>query len=175
MIMWRTVLHRYVKKLNSAFRAWGPHLMRLRSPPGAQIYLRFGGADADPSVKLAAAGAPLRNISEGEFNIGLFVLEEDGVSIDEQASAAAAAPGAVKYRGMMIQNHDVANFRFATVEWAAPAGAEGMDAGAAAVLQVDASDGRAKAVVDAAPHVDGFQIVLGAGVARLYIFGGALL
>ena len=33
----------------------------------------------------------------------------------------------------------------------------------------------AKPVVDAAPHVDGFQIVLGAGVARLYIFGGALL
>lgn len=146
----------FVKKLNSVFRAWGPHLMRLRSPPGAQIYLRYG-ADADPSKKLVAAGAPLRNISDGEFNIGLFVA--DGVS--SSGKGGNAVRDATWSHGVMIQNHDAANFRFATVEWAF------------AVMEVDASDGRAKPVVDAAPHVSGFQIVLGAGVARLYIYDGA--
>ena len=71
----------------------------------------------------------------------------------------------------MVQNHDHANFRFATVHWPG----EGPSGDAAEVLEVDRVDGRAKPVVDAAPHVDGFQIVLGAGAARLYLLGGPLM
>ena len=110
------------------------------------------------------AGAPLRNISEGEFNVGLFVVDGDVLN----SKQASFTRGTMPWRAMMIQNHDAANFRFATVDWAIP-----LVSGA--VMEVDRSDGRAKPVVDAAPHVRGFQIVLEAGTARLYIFDRALV
>jgi hypothetical protein len=59
------------------------------------------------------------------------------------------------------------NFRFATVIW-------GGGTGAAPPLEVNQYDGQARVAVDAAPHVDGFQIMLGAGEARLYMFNNAL-
>ena len=138
--------------------------MKLRVQAGAQVYLRFG-ADPDPSHKLAVANAPLTNISRGEFNIGLFV--------EQAAKHAGDAPLAdtTACRAMMVQNHDHANFRFATVHWPG----KGPSGDAASVLEVDAADGRAKPTADAAPHVAGFQIVLGPGAARLYLFGGPLM
>lgn len=128
--------------------------------PAARCTFERYGADAGPSRKLVAARAPLTNISEGEFNIGLFVVA--GNSSDR---------GATPWHGMMIQNHDAANFRFATVEWAV---AGGDNALGDSVMEIDASDGSLKPVVDAAPHVRGFQIVLAAGAGRLYIFDRAI-
>ena len=139
--------------------------MKLRVQAGAQVYLRFG-ADPDPSHKLAVANAPLTNISRGEFNIGLFVEQAA-----KDAGDAPVADTSTACRAMMVQNHDHANFRFATVHWPG----KGPSGDAASVLEVDAADGRAKLVADAAPHVAGFQIVLGPGAARLYLFGGPLM
>ena len=60
---------------------------------------------------------------------------------------------------MMLQNHDASNWRFVTVVWADNVTA----------LEVDQDDGVARPAVDAAPHVDGFQVQLDAGAARLYL------
>ena len=71
--------------------------------------------------RLAAAGAPLRNISQGDYNIGLFVdgrtTAAEGPRVRGRAAAAAAGN---EYAAMLIQNHDASNFRFATVVF--PAG-----------------------------------------------------
>eukprot|EP01051_Picozoa_sp_SAG22_P011668 SAG22_NODE_1145_length_5374_cov_15.659526_1_plen_57_part_00 len=53
------------------------------------------------------------------------------------------------------------------------AGAGGDGAPPPGVREVDQLDGKAKPPQDAAPHVDGFQIQLGAGEARLYLLGAA--
>jgi len=141
------------RRLNSVFRAWGPILMQLRTPPGGQVYLRFADGDQGMGLKLAAARAPLVNISVGDYNIGLFFDEEKG-----------PASG---YSTMRIQNHDASNFRFATVVWPGTSTPSG---DVAKVYEVNQETGVAEPVVDAATHVAGFQIVLSAGQARLYQF-----
>ena len=165
---------RIITRLNSVFAAWGPTLMQMRTPVGGQIYFRYG-ADGDPSKRLAAfgTGSPITNISRGEFNVAFFVR-----SVTTATPAAHAGGGNNPFCGMMVQNHDHANFRFATIDWRdadADADGNGNGNGAGAsppgVFEVDQHDGRAKPAVDAAPHVDGFQIVLDAGSARLYLFG----
>ena len=142
-------------ELNGRLRALGPTLMSMRTcsevagdctmagcASRCQIYLRAN--DTDPSTKLQASGAPLVNISVGDYNIGLFQHED------------ATRKGG----GMMIQNHDASNFRWSTVVW--PHGTP--------PSEVDQVHGDARPAVDAAPHVDGFQIFLGAGEARLFLF-----
>ena len=89
------------------------------------------------------------NISVGDYNIGLFQNE------------AAEAAEAAEVDGMMLQNHDASNWRFTTVVWDP----------ARPPLEVDQVDGRAKPAMDAAPHVPGFQVALGAGEGRFYLFG----
>merc|ERR1712060_775166 len=141
------------RRLNSVFRAWGPTLMQLRTPPGGQLYLRFADGGAGMGEKLAAARAPLVNITQGDYNIGLFFDEEKGL--------------ASGYSAMMIQNHDAANFRFATVVWPGNSTPSG---DISKVREVNPETGVAEPLADAATHVDGFQIVLDAGQARLYRF-----
>eukprot|EP01050_Picozoa_sp_SAG11_P005563 SAG11_NODE_397_length_9785_cov_3.709581_7_plen_230_part_00 len=113
--------------------------------------MRFADGAVGMGRKLAAARAPLVNISSGDYNLGLF--------FDEKLGPASG------YSAMMIQNHDASNFRFATVVWPGTATPSG---DIAKVLEVDRNSGMAKPVVDAATHVAGFQIVLNAGEGRLY-------
>ena len=133
-----------------------------------QIYLRAN--DTDPSRKLQASGAGgmLLNISKGDYNIGLFQTEAvAGVETDEEGEGRDLNLLAGATSALMVQNHCASNFRFATVIW-------GGGTGAAPPLEVNQYDGQARVAVDAAPHVDGFQIMLGAGEARLYMFNNAL-
>jgi hypothetical protein len=152
------------RALNSRLKALGPHLMRMRTCSSGvisnctmescksecQVYLR-AIVDKDPAPKLAAARLPLVNISVGDFNLARFDYEDDSKRND------------ISSFGMMLQNHDASNFRFATVVWAS------MNGSRSPCLEVGQHDGLAKAPEDAAPHVDGFQIELGAGEARLYL------
>ena len=141
------------RRLNSVFRAWGPTLMRLRTPAGGQLYLRYADGAQGMGRKLCAAQSPLVNISTGDYNVGLFY---------EEALGPASGISAI-----MLQNHDAANWRFATVIWRGTTTPSG---DVSKVLEVDGSTGRAAPVQDAATHVAGFQVVLDAGQARLYRF-----
>lgn len=146
------------RRLNSIFRAWGPTLMGLRTPAGGQVYLRFADGAQGMGRKLAAANAPLVNISLGDYNVGMFYNE---------TRSFGSAPDGNQITAIMLQNNDAANFRFATVVWRGSSTPSG-DIGK--VMEVDGSDGRAKPVQDAATHVAGFQVVLNAGEAKLYSF-----
>jgi hypothetical protein len=131
-----------------------------------QVYLRAN--DTDPSRKLRASGASvmLSNISKGDYNIGLFqpegatAMEPWGESSENDDANHAQSVLARAPQALMLQNHDAANFRFTTVEW----GSTGPP------LEVDQYSGQAHVAEDAAPHVGGFQVMLGAGEARLYVF-----
>jgi hypothetical protein len=150
-------VYEITRRLNSVFRAWGPTLMKLRTPPGGQLYLRFADGAEGMGQKLAAARAPLLNISTGDYNIGFFFDEAKG-------------PQASGYSAMLIQNHDAANFRFATVVFPGTSTPSG---DVVRVLEVDSETGEAAPIVDAATHVAGFQIVLDAGQGRLYVLAQA--
>ena len=66
----------------------------------------------------------------------------------------------------LVLLQDASNFRFATVVFPGSSTASG---DVANVLEVDGQTGEANPIVDAAPHVDGLQIVLDAGQGRLYL------
>jgi hypothetical protein len=132
--------------------------MGLRTPAGGQVYLRFADGAQGMGRKLAAANAPLVNISLGDYNVGLFYNE---------TRSFGSAPDGNQITAIMLQNNDAANFRFATVVWR---GSSTLSGDIDKVMEVDGSDGRAKPVQDAATHVAGFQVVLNAGEAKLYTF-----
>ena len=118
----------------------------------------------------------LSNISKGDYNIGLFQpegataldlisfaepsMEPRRESSENDDANHAQIVLARASQALMLQNHDAANFRFTTVEW----GSTGPP------LEVDQYSGQAHVAEDAAPHVGGFQVMLGAGEARLYVF-----
>ena len=108
----------------------------------------------------------LSNISTGDYNIAVFHPEhENTLEVRAESSEHAVANHvqnvlARASQALMLQNHDASNFRFTTVVW----GSTGPP------LEVDQYSGRAHVAEDAAPHVGGFQVMLGAGEARLYIF-----
>jgi len=118
-----------------------------------QAYIRMADKGAAISDKLRAAKAhPLLNISAGDYNVGVF-----SYAASETGGQQSAAGGA-----LMLQNHDASNWRFTTVVWER--------ALAASVREIDQVHGTAAAPVDACPHVDGFQVQLDAGSARLYTY-----
>eukprot|EP01043_Picozoa_sp_COSAG02_P056976 COSAG02_NODE_6842_length_3331_cov_3.012995_6_plen_112_part_00 len=108
----------------------------------------------------------LSNISKGDYNIALFqpergsAMETWAKSSENDDTNRAANILAQASQALMLQNHDAANFRFTTVKW----GSTGSP------LEVDQYSGRVHVAEDAAPHVGGFQVMLGAGEARMYIF-----
>ena len=164
-----------------------------------QLYLR-ATADWNRSQPLVAPpslrGWPVANLAPGDYNLALFQKEGaksganeaaalmlqnhdaancetycrtcDGLELLCLASTDYSCVASPLYSPVLTLARGHTG-RWVTVMWA---GAGADSAPPEGVREVDQLDGKAKPLQDAAPHVDGFQIQLGAGEARLYLLGG---
>ena len=157
------------QQVNSAVMALAPTLMQLRctnvsfinqNDPSSQLLPAEGG---DPTCAGVAPGClpwptmaelhgsglcPLKDVSGGAFIVGCFTHEHEN-----------------RTQAAILVNYEVTYNMFATIEFT--------DAVAAtSAREVSQVTGRDVAIVDAAPHMRGLQVLLRPGEGKLFVVRG---
>lgn len=128
----RTRHYEQAKRINAVLKQWGPRLMTLTSESVGRV---TGGAAGAATL----AGTPLKEMSEGEFELGVF-RQPDG------------------RRVVVLVNRDTAYTAWPTLSFDAEE-----------VLEVSGETGQDAVVIDDSPAMPGLQLSFDAGDARMFV------